>query len=57
MSETKLTSTGHALADTPWLDNHFQSAHAEYEDCLRNVGIRPGWTVLDAGCEEATFSP
>jgi arsenite methyltransferase len=57
MSGTKLTSTGHALADTPWLDNHFQSARAEYEDCLRSVGIRPGWTVLDAGCGGGNFLP
>jgi arsenite methyltransferase len=57
MSETKLTSTGHALADTPLLDNHFQSARAEYEDCLRSVGIKPGWTVLDAGCGGGNFLP
>ena len=50
MSEIAMTSTGHALSDAPWLDVHFESARAEYEDALRFVGILPGWTVLDAGC-------
>src|SRR4029079_5795010 len=50
MSEMAMTSTGHALSDAPWLDAHFESARAEYEDAIRFVGILPGWTVLDAGC-------
>jgi len=57
MTGTKLTSTGHAVADAPWLDNHFQSARAGYEDCLRSVGIMEGWTVLDAGCGGGNFLP
>lgn len=57
MSGTKLTSTGHPVADACWLDNHYRSARAEYEDCLRHVGITPGWTVLDAGCGGGNFLP
>jgi SAM-dependent methyltransferase len=57
MTGTKLTSTGHAAADTPWLDHHFQSARPEYEDSLRHVGIKPGWTMLDAGCGGGNFLP
>jgi arsenite methyltransferase len=57
MSETAMTSTGHALSDAPWLDVHFESAQAEYEDALRFVGITPGWTVLDAGCGPGGYVP
>jgi arsenite methyltransferase len=51
------TSTGHVASDAPWLDVHFASAHAEYEDALRFVGVAPGWTVLDAGCGSGGFLP
>jgi arsenite methyltransferase len=57
MTGTKLTSTGHALADTSWLDHHFESARPEYEESLRYVGIKPGWRVLDAGCGGGNFLP
>ena len=57
MTGTKVTSTGHAAADTPWLDHHYQSARPEYEDSLRHVGIMPGWTMLDAGCGGGNFLP
>lgn len=55
MTSTKPTSTGHTLADACWLDTHFQSARAEYEESLRYVGIKPGWNVLDAGCGGGGF--
>lgn len=55
MSGTKLTSTGHPVADVAWLDHHFESARSEYEGSLRHVGIAPGWTVLDAGCGGGNF--
>ena len=51
------TSTGHALSGADWLDAHFESARAEYEDGLRFVGIQPGWKVLDAGCGGGGFLP
>ena len=53
----KATSTGHAQAGTDWLDVHFQAARAEYEDALRDVGVQPGWHVLDAGCGGGGFLP
>jgi arsenite methyltransferase len=54
---TATTSTGHALSDASWLDVHYQSARAEYEQALRWVGIEPGWSVLDAGCGGGGFLP
>ena len=57
MSEMAMTSTGHALGDASWLDAHFESARAEYEDAVRFVGILPGWTVLDAGCGSGGYVP
>jgi SAM-dependent methyltransferase len=57
MTGTRTTSTGHALSDAPWLDDHFQSARPEYEESLRYVGVQPGWTVLDAGCGNGCFVP
>jgi ubiquinone/menaquinone biosynthesis C-methylase UbiE len=44
-------------SDAPWLDQHFESARAEYEESLRFVGIKPGWTVLDAGCGSGGYVP
>ena len=56
-SDARMTSTGHAVSDAPWLDLHFQTCRAEYEDALRFVGIEPGWTVLDAGCGSGGYIP
>jgi ubiquinone/menaquinone biosynthesis C-methylase UbiE len=39
------------------LDIHFESARAEYEEALRFAGIKPGWTVLDAGCGSGGYVP
>jgi ubiquinone/menaquinone biosynthesis C-methylase UbiE len=52
-----VTSTGHELSDAPWLDVHFESARAEYEEASHFVGILPGWTVLDAGCGSGGYVP
>ncbi|WP_162815705.1 class I SAM-dependent methyltransferase [Microvirga aerophila] len=57
MSDARMTSTGHAVSDAPWLDLHFQIARAEYEEALRFVGIEPGWNVLDAGCGSGGYIP
>jgi arsenite methyltransferase len=57
MSGMGMTSTGHELGDAPWLDVHFESARSEYEEALRFVGIKPGWTVLDAGCGSGGYVP
>ena len=57
MADAKRTSTGHELSDSQWLDAHFEVARAEYEAALRHVGVRPGWTALDAGCGNGGFLP
>lgn len=57
MPEQTTTSTGHYLADVTHLDNHYRVARPEYEDTLRNVGIKSGWRVLDAGCGGGSFLP
>ncbi len=57
MSGAWTTSTGHAVSGAPWLDLHFQSSRAEYEEALRFVGIEAGWTVLDAGCGSGGYVP
>ena len=57
MTTDTATSTGHAMADASWLDAHFESARAEYEASLRDVGIQSGWAVLDAGCGNGGFVP
>lgn len=51
------TSTGHTFSDSRWLDLHFEVARKEYETMLRDVGIQPGWHVLDAGCGGGSFLP
>ena len=57
MSGMGMTSTGHDLSAAPWLDIHFEFARAEYEEALRFAGIKPGWTVLDAGCGSGGYVP
>jgi len=57
MSDARMTSTGHAVSDAPWLDLHFQTCRAEYEDAVHFVGIEPGWTVLDAGSGSGGYIP
>ena len=57
MSASHQTSTGHAMSDGDWLDTHYLSSRAEYEDGLRWVGLQPGWRVLDAGCGGGSFLP
>ena len=55
MTGANVTSTGHDLSAGQWLDTHFESARPEYEEALRQVGIRAGDTVLDAGCGNGGF--
>ncbi len=55
MTGANVTSTGHDLSAGQWLDTHFESARPEYEAALRQVGIRTGSAVLDAGCGNGGF--
>ena len=57
MSNARMTSTGHAVSDARWLDLHFQTARAEYEEAIRFIGIESGRTVLDAGCGSDGYIP
>jgi len=50
-------STGHVAGAVSWLDAHFESARAEYQQALRFVGIQPFWRVLDAGCRAEGYLP
>ena len=51
------TSAGHEASNAAWLDLHFESSRPEYEAALGEVGIRKGWSVLDAGCGSGGFLP
>ncbi|MCJ9751170.1 class I SAM-dependent methyltransferase [Neorhizobium sp. BETTINA12A] len=57
MSRARTTSTGHEASDASWLDLHYRSSRAEYEHALSSVGIKTGWSVLDAGCGGGDFLP
>lgn len=51
------TSTGHELSESSYLDSHFEAMQPEYEAMIRSVGIKSGWSVLDAGCGGGSFLP
>ncbi|MFJ7416066.1 class I SAM-dependent methyltransferase [Streptomyces sp. NPDC098077] len=51
------TSTGLAFTHEDIVDPHFEACAAYYQDALDDVGIRPGWHVLDAGCGSGAFLP
>ena len=55
MTGANATSTGHDLSAAGWLDTHFESARPEYEAAMREVSIKPGDAVLDAGCGSGGF--
>lgn len=55
--DSNLTSTGHHLAGSAFLDAHYGAAREKYESMLRSVGIGQGWRVLDAGCGGGNFLP
>ena len=57
MTGANVTSTGHDLSAARWLDTHFESARPEYEAALRQVGMKTGGAVLDAGCGNGGFLP
>lgn len=49
------TTTGSALSEGAYLDEHFQACKPEYESMLRSIGLETGWRVLDAGCGSGSF--
>ncbi len=51
------SSGGHAFAGVGWLDARYESSRVAYEAQVREVGFRPGWHVLDAGCGSGAFLP
>lgn len=50
-----ISSGGHTLAGSSWLDSHFYSCEPEYASMLRSVGFQPGAQVLDAGCGSGSY--
>jgi ubiquinone/menaquinone biosynthesis C-methylase UbiE len=50
-------SAGTAISSAAGLDGHYVIAKAQYEACIADVGIQPGWRVLDAGCGNGVFLP
>ena len=52
-----VSSMGHNLASTDWIDIHFLAMQPEYEQMLSWVGIQSNWQVLDAGCGTGSYLP
>ncbi|PZM14837.1 class I SAM-dependent methyltransferase [Rhizobium tubonense] len=52
-----ITSAGHKLSAGGHLDAHYLALKDEYDATLRAVGIRPSWSVLDAGAGNGVFLP
>ena len=53
----QVTSAGHKLSAGRHLDVHYLALKEEYDATLRAAGIRPGWSVLDAGAGNGVFLP
>ena len=53
----QITSAGHKLSGGGHLDVHYLALKDEYDATLRSAGIRPGWSVLDAGAGNGVFLP
>lgn len=51
------TSAGLRLGSESHLDRHYYALQKEYEETLRDVGLQPGWRVLDAGSGNGLFLP
>jgi len=56
-SPERVTSAGHRLSGGRHLDVHYLALKDEYDATLRATGIRPGWSVLDAGAGNGVFLP
>lgn len=51
------TTAGHRLSGGSHLDIHYLALRQEYDATLRAAGLRPGWSVLDAGAGNGVFLP
>ena len=51
------SSTGLGFTHHTIVDAHFDACREPYGQLLRQVGIEPGWRVLDAGCGGGDFLP
>ncbi|MFC7883470.1 class I SAM-dependent methyltransferase [Streptomyces sp. NPDC057376] len=51
------SSTGLGFTHEEIVDAHFAACAPSYRAALDEVGIRPGWHVLDAGCGTGAFLP
>ncbi|MEU7023894.1 class I SAM-dependent methyltransferase [Streptomyces sp. NPDC046203] len=51
------TSTGLGFTHEEIVDAHFAACAPHYRRALEEVGVRPGWRVLDAGCGTGAFLP
>lgn len=49
------STSGGAMTDADYLDDHYAAMRPEYEQMLRRVGLHPGWRVLDAGCGGGSY--
>ncbi len=56
-SSEQMTSAGHRLSAGGHLDVHYLALKDEYDATLRAAGLRPGWSVLDAGAGNGVFLP
>jgi ubiquinone/menaquinone biosynthesis C-methylase UbiE len=50
-------STGLGFTHEAVVDAHFAACAEHYRALLDDVGIKPGWHVLDAGCGSGAFLP
>lgn len=50
-------STGLDFTEHTIVSAHFEACRGAYAHLLGQVGIRPGWHVLDAGCGSGDFLP
>jgi len=57
LNSEQITSAGHKLSGAGHLDKHYLALKDEYDATLRAAGIKPGWSVLDAGAGNGVFLP
>lgn len=48
---------GQLLTEGDYLDSHYNAARIKYEEMIRSVGFKKGWSILDAGSGSGSFIP